>query len=1011
MKRGKLTGIDVVKCFFIVAFLGVCLYFILGELFLQADVPDNEYKCEVFEAQWSLVKEDGTKVPIELPAKCDAERNMVVTIEAEIPPTVEAGSYLCFRSLKQDMQIYVDDTLRQEYSTKDKRLFGKASAVAYVFLELGTDDAGKTITVTTQTDSSYSGIFQTVYYGEKMGIWHYFFKQCGAELVIAFLTLFLGAASVVGSIALRICFQRKVELEHLGWGVFLAAMWLIANSVFRQLLFPNISVINDLTFCMIMLFPIPFMLYMDAIQKGRYEKAYLIVGCLSVLDFVSCTSLHVTRQKDFTDTIVYMVAVCFMAILVIGVTIIIDICKGYIKEYYLVAIGILGASLAACGQIVMYFRRTALFNGVLLAVGLLFLLIVCVINTTHNILYLESEKRRAESASEAKAKFLANMSHEIRTPINAVLGMDAMILRECTDIQIKEYALDIQNAGQNLLALVNDILDLSKIESGKMEILPAEYDFSSMIHDIVNMVSMKIQEKNLNLDVSVDRMLPSRLYGDEIRIRQILINILNNAVKYTNVGTVRLSVSGNIKEDKVVLDFTIEDTGIGIKKEDLSKLFAEFERIEEQRNRNVEGTGLGMSITAQLLMMMDSELKVESVYGEGSKFSFALEQEIINEEPIGNLEDRIRQQTIDYTYQVSFTAPKAQVLMVDDNVVNRKVFVNLLKTTKVNVDVAESGRECLEKVAAKHYDLIFLDHMMPEMDGIETLHRMKEMVDYPCKDTPVVALTANAIAGAKDMYLSEGFDNFLSKPIIPEKLEKMIQKMLPQEMIVLQTSNEFQKDIQQKQELPSIEGVDWNYALLHFADEAELLDTVHTFYRMIDSEADYLERCYHDLCLNDKEPSESQEILGLYRIKVHAMKGSAALIGAMDLSGVARILEYAARDGKMEIIKALTQDFLKEWRGYRERLKPCIAEEEEKKPIEDYGEILSCLEVLGTAMEELDIDISDQNMKQLRQYEYPKHLETLMKQLDDAVVNLDSDQAAVLIEEIVAQIELIKGGI
>jgi len=750
---------------------------------------------------------------------------------------------------------------------------------------------------------------------------------------------------------------------------------------------------------------------MNEVQKERYRKVYLLVGYISVVDFIICTFLHITRQKDFSDTIVFMAVVCFMAIFVMGATIIIDICKGHIREYYLVAVGILGACLTACVQIIMYFQRTSLFNGVILALGLLFLLLICTVNTVHSVLYLESEKRQAESASEAKAKFLANMSHEIRTPINAVLGMDAMILRECKDIQIKEYALDIQNAGQNLLALINDILDLSKIESGKMEILPTEYDISSMIHDIVNMVSMKIQEKNLKLDVAVDNTLPSRLYGDEIRIRQVLINILNNAVKYTNEGTVRLRVNGKIKEDKVILDFAVEDTGIGIKEEDLSRLFAEFERIEEQRNRNVEGTGLGMSITVQLLRMMGSELKVESIYGEGSKFSFMLEQSIINKEPIGNLEDRIRQQTAEYTYKTSFTAPKAQVLMVDDNVVNRKVFVNLLKMTKVQVDVAESGRECLEKVFTKHYDLIFLDHMMPEMDGIETLHRMREKAEYPCRNTPVVMLTANAINGAKEMYLTEGFDDFLSKPIIPDKLEKMLQKLLPPEMIVLQSTGGYQREVGQKENLPLIEGMDWNCALQHFADEKALLDTIQDFYHMIDAEAGYLEKCHHDLFQKDRDSDKSEEeILDLYRIKVHAMKGSAALIGAGGLALMAKVLESAAKDKNMELVKALTPEFLREWKSYGEKLKPCITAGEEKQSVEDYEEILLCLKTLRAAMEELDIDTADNSMDQLRKYEYPQHMELLMKQLGDVVVNLDSEQADLLIEKITSQIESVKGG-
>lgn len=923
MKRREGRGINVIKWLFALMFISVGLYFVLGELFLSPDVPDNGYRCKEFTADWTWVKQDGTRIPIEVPGRCDAKRNESITIETTLPENLEKNTYLCFRSSKQEMQIYVGDSLRQQYSTKGTRLFGRTSAAAYVFLELDPSDGGKTLTLKTKTDSSYSGIFYTVYYGDKMGIWHFLFKQYGSELVVAFLTLILGIISIVGSIALRICYHRKVELEYLSWGVFLVAVWLIANSKFRQLLFPNISIISDMSFYMIMLVSFPFLLYMNGIQKERYQRLYVFTGVIAVLDFVLCTILHVTGQRDFGDTFIIMALVCFLSIFSMGITIFIDMFRGYIKEYRLTAIGILGASLAAGVQIVMYFQRTTLFNGVIMALGLIFLLVFAFINTVHEILYMEHEKQQAVMSSEAKARFLANMSHEIRTPINAVLGMDAMILRECKDMEIKEYALDIQNAGQNLLALVNDILDFSKIESGKMEIIPTEYDFSSMVHDIANMISIKVRDKDLELKVSVDQTLPSRLFGDEIRLRQILVNLLNNAVKYTHEGRISLVVSGTEQDDKVILNFSVEDTGIGIKEEDIAKLFVEFERIEEKRNRNIEGTGLGMSITAHLLEMMGSQIRVESVYGKGSKFSFELEQQIINAEPIGNLEERIRQQTLEYSYDVSFTAPEAQILVVDDNAVNRKVFMNLLKETKVRIDEAVGGTECLEKVFEKHYDLIFLDHMMPEMDGVETLHHMKEKEDYPCKDTPVIVLTANAISGAKEMYLSEGFDDFLSKPIIPEKLERMIRDMLPQDLVIFGPAKvengNMAENIQRVKgskvsvqdnamNLPDIDGLDWNYGLLHLSDISLLQDTVIDFYKSIDSEADALETYYEGIFhtgnaqeQREADLSSNQDRIDLYRIKVHAMKSSAALIGAAPLSGIAKVLEYAARDGKLEV--------------------------------------------------------------------------------------------------------------
>lgn len=1031
MNQGEGIGIKVVKWLFLIMFLGVCAYFAWGERFLPADSPASEYWCEEFAAEWERVEPDGTKTPVSLPCKFKASRNELITIETTLPEVLHNNTYLCFRSSKQEMLIYVDGIIRQQYSTKETRLFGNTSAVAYVFLELEPEDAGKKITVSAQTDSSYTGVLYRVYCGDRMGIWHYFFKQYGGELFIAFLILVLGTISIAGSMALRFAYGRKIELEYLGWVAFVAAIWLLANSAFRQLIFPSISVINDIAFYMVMIIPFPLILYMNEAQKGRYQKYYVFAGMAAVVDFIVCTLLHVTCIRDFADTIKYMAAVCLLAIIVIGTTLVADICKGRIREYRLVAVGILGISLAAIGQIVMYFKRSVPFSGAITALGLIFLMLISIVNAIRDLLKMESEKQQAILSSEAKAKFLANMSHEIRTPINAVLGMDAMILRECDDMVIKEYALDIQNAGQSLLSLVNDILDLSKIESGKLEIIPAEYDFSSMIHDIANMVSMKAQEKNLVMGVRVDPTLPSRLFGDEIRIRQILINLLNNAVKYTHEGSVSLSVAGTVQDNLVTLEFSVEDTGIGIKEEDISKLFAEFERIEEERNRNIEGTGLGMSITSQLLDMMGSRLKVESVYGEGSRFSFELEQQIIDAGPIGNLEERIRKQTADYSYDVMFTAPDARVLVVDDNGVNRKVFVNLLKATKMQIDMAESGGKCLEMVSEKHYDLIFLDHMMPEMDGVQTLHHMKEKADYPCKETPVIALTANAISGAREMYLSEGFDDFLSKPVIPEKLEAMVQKMLPQDLIVVEqiespkaekpdgTSGKdapAQEGRAHVEDLPDIDGIDWNYAMLHLQDMDLLMDTLSDFYRAASSEADYLEDCYRKLFHGKPSSGDTgdmvcedamqgcQELLGSYRIKVHAMKGSAALIGAVPLSGVAKMLEYAAKKERIQLLESLTPAFLEEWRAMKELLAPLVNREGEKIDA-DYAMISAYLQELAVAMEDLDIDAADQTMDALMQYAYPPDIQITMEQLATAVANLDSDQSMALIEPLLDKIE------
>lgn len=608
-------------------------------------------------------------------------------------------------------------------------------------------------------------------------------------------------------------------------------------------------------------------------------------------------------------------------------------------------------------------------------------------------------RHEALAANEAKGKFLAQMSHEIRTPINVVLGMDEMILRESREPDIREYAMDIHTAGQSLLSLINDILDFSKIESGKVEIVPVTYEICSMIHDLVNMTLQRAKNKELQFVVEIDHEIPTCLYGDDVRIRQVLINILTNAVKYTEKGTVWLRVKSRIAGEMAVLSFEVEDTGIGIKEEDLPKLTAEFERIEEDRNRNIEGTGLGMSITVQLLKLMDSELQIESEYGKGSKFSFELEQKIMDGTPIGDFESKVRQMSENFSYESSFYAPDAKLLVVDDNAVNRKVLRNLLKETEIQVSEAGGGAECLRLVQENHYDLIFLDHMMPEMDGVETLHHMKELSDYPCKDTPVVVLTANAVAGAREQYLAEGFDDFLSKPIVPDKLEHMIQKMLPEELLQVADTAKMpavKADVC-PEDMPVVEGLDWNYAWLHLPDMELLTYTLKEFYEQISPAADSLERAYERIA--------DESYLEQYRIQVHAMKSLAATIGIVTLSGLARVLESAAKNGKMNIIRSMTDIFLEEWRSYRQKLQGVLGiGAEEKQEIADYSVIRALVEMVRISMQEMDIDRADELMKQLRIYVFPEEIGRNMQKLAEAVTNLDPEETERIAELLSGQL-------
>ena len=592
---------------------------------------------------------------------------------------------------------------------------------------------------------------------------------------------------------------------------------------------------------------------------------------------------------------------------------------------------------------------------------------------------------KADAANQAKSDFLAKMSHEIRTPINAVIGMNEMILRESTESEIHKYAFDIKRSANTLLSIINEILDSSKIESGKLEIIPTAYDISSLFLDVHNMIDLRTQKKGLELLFDIDENMPSGLYGDDIRLRQILVNLLTNAVKYTPEGSVTMIVKSEVIGDKALLHFKVIDTGIGIKEEDLDKLFAKFERIEESRNRHIEGTGLGMNITQQLLMLMGSELEVESEYGKGSEFYFTIEQGITNAEPLGNFNERINQRESQYNYTLSYVAPNAKILVVDDNEINRKVVRSLLKKSQIKVSEADNGMDCIKILEEEKFDIVFLDYMMPVMDGVETFNEIRNR--HLCDDVPVIMLTANAVVGAKEQFMSAGFTDYLTKPIAPEKLDKMIKDYLPKELII---EGEFIEEVSEESELPVLDEFDFSYALSILKDKEILLNTLKDFNKMLGVLSDKLNNLYVDI--------DDAEVLNLYKIEVHALKSSAAMVGAMLLSKMARLLEVASIEGNIDRIKVLHPILIEEMSKHRERLLSVFPESKEKMQIDDVELILGYFDMLEMAVSNDDYEMADFVCNEIQKYSYP---ESVCKQVDELVeqVNkLDADAAIQLIK-------------
>ena len=610
----------------------------------------------------------------------------------------------------------------------------------------------------------------------------------------------------------------------------------------------------------------------------------------------------------------------------------------------------------------------------------------------HLIELLKEEKELADRANRAKSTFLASMSHEIRTPIHAVVGMSEMILRESKEDEILSYAGDIHSAAGTLLSIVNGILDFSKIESGRMEILPVSYQLSSLIHDIYLLIADRAEKKNLMLQIHVDESLPSTLYGDDIRLKQIVTNLLTNAVKYTESGSVTLDITGTVQNETCELLVQVKDTGIGIREEDIRKLFQAFERIEEKRNRTIEGTGLGINITQQLLILMGSTLHVESVYGEGSCFSFRLKQKVIQREPVGNLEERLQNEKRQEVHRAGFRAPDVHVLVTDDIEMNRRVFRGLLKQTDILVAEAASGQESLTKAREEKYDLIFMDNMMPDMDGIETMQRLRADVWGKNTKTPIIMLTANAIAGAKEEYERAGFDGYLSKPIDPKKLEAIICQFLSEDRILRFGGDEVLKSEPTGRPLPELNGIRWEYARLYISDDEMLWELLKGFRQTLVERIQEWNRNIQK-GTNAIDDAGTEMDLAAIRIEAHSLKSLAASVGAMTIFGLARVTELAARDCDIGKVKQVLPLLIEEMKQMETELAAQFLEEE--RPLcEDREQILLLVRLLVDNMRSLDFDEADRLEKKLSSYRYPEQIQEQVNQIQKAVRNLD-DQMAV----------------
>lgn len=635
--------------------------------------------------------------------------------------------------------------------------------------------------------------------------------------------------------------------------------------------------------------------------------------------------------------------------------------------------------------------------------------VIIVFDVTETRNYIEEIKRvreTAERANLAKSEFLANMSHEIRTPMNAVMGLSDLIMEESRGRKVYGYAYDIKAAAQNLLAIINDILDLSKVEAGKMELVPQDYYIKAVVNEIVNMMTVAASQKGLEMKCEYDTSIPCKYYGDDGRIRQILINILNNAVKFTKEGFVKISVGGSYDEstDMENLVFRIQDTGIGIKQENLGKIFEDFKQVDSGRNRGVEGTGLGLSITKHFVQMMKGSIVVESVFGEGSTFILTIPQKIVDSRTLEEVPEVISESAEELE---SFVVENYKVLVVDDNLINRQVAIGFLKSYGFELYEAASGQEAIEMVKQTKFNMIFMDHMMPGMDGIEATKIIREDCGDNGSSPVVVALTANAMSGVREKFLNSGFQDFVAKPLDRKPLNEVLSRWIPDDYKQIVKPGD---DRAAKSQLKiafediHISGIDIEEAKKHHSGEVEDFIELLRLY--------YLDGKRKGSLLEELLEAENYKDYG---IEVHGLKSASANVGAMELSVQAKEHEDAANRDDIDFIRNHFPELLSCYEKQVEQIKlfldqrQAVAKEAEGgDELRESLEPSKLLEQLRGALEKLE-DFKSKDcahaIEGLLKYQLDENVMTKLKEIQDQLRMYEDDKAEELLCEMIDLLE------
>ncbi|MCR5268776.1 MAG: response regulator [Lachnospiraceae bacterium] len=875
----------------------------------RSNPMDNS--APVFINEWQVTDPDGREFTAGRSYRNNTAVRGTFTMISTLP-NIEVDSDFCFIT-GGDVSVYVNGELRKDFvESRDVVVPGGCVKRFYMLVPVKSEDSGKEIKIERIGTTRKGYVYQDTFAAKSGDVFSYLMSRYGLSLMLAIILLIFALVIVVVSITMRILYRQRIEMLYGALGILVISGWIITNSYLYPFIFGHYHVDGVINYLLCLMLPFSLVFYLDALQNGRYRRIMNGVLCLGTASFIIWPILHFSCLFSFSRALIYINIILGIQILIVMGVLILETVRGKVQEYKYTAVGFAGFLICGLSEIVILNFFPTMHEELPMLIGLAFLLALAVVQQMDDLRKMRDERQRAVDLSQAKTRFLASMSHEIRTPINAVLGMNEMILRENRDPVIDEYARSVKSSGKMLLMLVNDVLDFSKIEAGKMEIAENEYSFSELLRDIMPILKERADEKHLKLGTLFLGEVPDRQISDEFRIRQILVNLINNAIKYTDKGAVTLMIGGDYTEEKkFLLKLRIKDTGRGISEEGQKHLFEAFTRADVKKNGNIEGTGLGLAIVKSIVDSMGGKIGVLSQYGEGSEFMVDLPVLIVNPEPVK--EDFMDRAEIagQSDRGSSYYAKDAKVLAVDDNSANLKIVSLFLKRVGIVPDSCDSGTKAIALCKEKKYDLILLDHMMPDPDGIETLHQIRSLPDSKNKDTKVIVLTANAVAGSRQLYLEAGFADYLTKPIEASLLEETIRQNLPPEKIV--SAEEQTKDTVDtsalKERMTEIEGLDYQTAMNFAGNNEALLGEI------VEEIANQCEEKILEM-----QNALAEEDLMAYRRDVHSLKGLMATIGLHDFGERAKRHEMAAKDGDLMFIRSDHEAFFAQYRDICEKL-------------------------------------------------------------------------------------------